>query len=93
MTVRQVKVDHQNPVRFSELSEDQKTKHNMFAATLLAYCSQNPGELIPWTEIDKYVPHVYGFVFENYNSSHQKTQMVFNEKGVMCVKVRAVKGN
>ena len=91
MTVRQVKVDHQNQVRFSELSEEQKTKHDMFAARLIAYCSQNIGELIPWTDIYKYVPHVYGFVFENYNSCHQKTQMVSNEKGVMCIKVRQVK--
>ena len=88
---RQVKVDHQNPVRFSELSEEQKTKHNMFAATLVAYCSSHICELIPWADIDRYVPHIYGFIFENYNACHQKTQMVFNEKGVMCIKVRQVK--
>ena len=90
-STRQVKVNHKEPVRFSELSEEQKTIHNMFAAKLVAYCSSHIGELIPWTDIDMYVPHLYGFIFENYNSCHQKTRMMFNEKGVMCVRMRNVK--
>lgn len=91
METRIVKVNHKEPVRWTELTDEQKVRHNCFAATLIAYCCNSIGEIIPWTQIDQYIPHLYSFVFEEYNTAHQDTKMVFDTLGVSCIRVRRTK--
>jgi len=91
METRIVKVNHKEPVRWAELTDEQKARHNMFAKYLITYCSQNIGITIGWEDIDNQIPHLYGFVFNNYNANHQNTQMVFDERGVTCVRIRRTK--
>ena len=91
METRKVKVNHDNPVKFRDLTEDQKMRHNIFAKYLVMYCTQNIGTTIRWEDIDNHIPHLYGFVFDNYNANHQNTQMIFDDNGVTCVRIRRTK--
>lgn len=87
MKTRRVRVDHQNPIKWSELTEDQKQRHNIIANYVVKYCSQNIGEYVTWESLDKQLsyPHIYSWIFDNYNNSHQNTEMIWDNTGIMIV--------
>lgn len=84
---RQVRINHNEPVRYSDLAQEQKTRHNIVANYLIQYCSSHIGETVSWESIDNQIPHLYSFAINGYNSSHQNTQIVFDDNGVTCVRV------
>lgn len=85
--MRSVIIDHNNPTRWSDLSEEQKTRHNIVVNYLIQYCSSHIGETVSWESIDKQIPHLYSFAVNGYNASYQNTQIVFDDNGVTCIRM------
>lgn len=89
--MRRVRIDHQNVRPFKELTTEQKQRHNVIARYMIQFCLQNIGEYLLWSSIDSQVPHIYSWVFDDYNSSHQNTKIIWDKVGVKIVKIRRVK--
>lgn len=83
--IRKVKVDHNSPANWASLTADQKQRHNIIANYVLAYCDQNRNEYLMWDSIDRQIPHIYSWVFNAYNASHQNSQVIYDEVGVKIV--------
>lgn len=86
MENRRIKIDHENPPKWGSLSTDQKRRHNIFCSYLIQWCENNKDEYVPWLDIDENIPHIYSWIFDSYNNSHQKTKIIYDKVGVKIIK-------
>lgn len=85
MTTETNNYDHQHPVRWYELSQEEKNQILGKTDAVLTATMQNPDKLIPYDYLNKCgLQHLYHFLVESWNKNHPGRVLVL-DKGIKYI--------
>lgn len=74
--------------RWNELTVEEKLDTCRKMRIVEDFCTRNVGKKILWSQINTWgLPHFYRFGIDDYNAVHQWTKMIFDDEGIMVIKV------
>ena len=68
--------------RWSDLTPEERSIVAKKTRLLIGYMNEHRGEMVPWNLVNELVEHVYKFFLDDYNCTHQWTQVKFNDNGI-----------